>query len=46
MPAPVHYDASLAGFADIEDVADRLASGDYTEVGTRISNRFVKRENI
>lgn len=46
VPVPIDYDARLASFSDIEDVADTLTTGAYVEVATRITNRFLRVESI
>lgn len=42
VPVPVEYDARLASFSDVADVAEALCGGAYLEVGTRIVSRFVR----
>ncbi len=41
---PIDYDARLASFSDVADVADALTAGAYAQIGERIANRFVKEE--
>ncbi len=37
---PVEYDARLAGFADISEVADLLSADPYAKIAERIQDRF------
>lgn len=40
VPVSVDYDAKLATFGDIADVADALSSGPYSMIADRIASRF------
>jgi hypothetical protein len=41
-PIPVDYDAKLASFGDIAEVADDLCLGSFAEIGERITARFAR----
>lgn len=40
VPVPVDYDAKLASFGDIAEVADALSAGPYAVISERIAGRF------
>lgn len=40
--APVDYDAKLASFADIVEVAEPLCAGTYAMIAERIAGRFAR----
>lgn len=42
---PIDYDARLASFSDIADVADALTVGRFADIGERIASRFVNEES-
>ena len=40
VPVPVDYDAKLASFGDIAEVAEALCAGSYSTIAERIAGRF------
>ena len=42
VPVPVDYDAKLASFGDIGEVAELLCAGPYAMVAERIMGRFAR----
>lgn len=42
VPVPVDYDAKLASFGDIAEVAEPLCAGSYALIGERITGRFAR----
>jgi cellulose biosynthesis protein BcsQ len=39
-PVPISYEAKLADFGDIAEIADLLCTGPYADIATRIEERF------